>query len=165
MPTYNKEFSAKYIISLEEESSWFSECKHEFSGFQHIYPKRENTDLLQKAVKWFKWEEKNGRVAKLEQTGTLDSLYSYIASAMYKFLRHCFINRKQTESYQLDNKTQSFDSNTMILQMDFDENYTCTAKDGVQSAHWKQAQITMYTSVAWFRSDIFSHIIINGNLI
>ena len=26
-----------------------------------------------KAVKWFKWEEKNGCIAKLEQTGTLDS--------------------------------------------------------------------------------------------
>ena len=36
----------------------------------------------------------------------------------------------------------------MTLQMDFAENYACTAQDGVQSAHWKQAQVTLYTSVA-----------------
>ena len=49
-------------------------------------------------------EEKNGRIAKLEQTGNLNSLYSHIASAMPKFLKHCFINRKQTKSYQLDKR-------------------------------------------------------------
>ena len=37
---------------------------------------------------------------------------------MPQFLKHCFINRKQTESCQLDNEeAQSFDSNTMTLQM------------------------------------------------
>ena len=96
--TYNKQFSATCIISPEEESCWFNECKYEFCCFQHIYPKPDNADLLQKAVKWFKREEKNGCIAKLEQTGTLDSLYNYIVSAMPKFLKHCFINRKQTES-------------------------------------------------------------------
>ena len=45
----------------------------------------------------------------------------------------------------------------MTLYMDFAKNYVYTAQDEVQSAHWKQAQITLYTSVAWCRSDIFSH--------
>ena len=47
----------------------------------------------------------------------------------------------------------------MTLYMDFAKNYVYTAQDEVQSAHWKQAQITLYTSVAWCRSDIFSHVI------
>ena len=51
-----------------------------------------------------------------------------------------------------------------VSMMDFAENYACTAQDEVQSAHWKQAQIKLYTSVAWFRSDIFLHIIIGDNL-
>ena len=52
----------------------------------------------------------------------------------------------------------------MTLQIDFAENYACIAQDEVQSAHWKQAQITLYTSVAWLRSDIFLHVIISDNL-
>ena len=87
-------------------------------------------------MEWFKWEEKNGCIENLEQTGALDSLYNYIASAMAKLLKHCFINRKQTESYQLDKEeAQSLDSNTMTLQTDFAKNYACTAQDEVQSAH------------------------------
>ena len=129
IPTYNKEFSATCITSPEEESCWFSKCKHEFCGFQDIYPKPDNANLLQKAVKWFKWEFKNGCISKLEQTGTLGSLYNYTASAMSKFLKHGFINKKQTESYQLDKEeAQSFDFNTMMLQMDFAENYALQHK-------------------------------------
>ena len=104
IPTYNKEFSATCIISPEEEPCWFSESKHEFCGFQHIYPKPDNANLLQKPMKWFKWEEKNGCVAKLEQTGTLDSLHNYTASAMPKFLRHCFINRNKLKVTNLIEK-------------------------------------------------------------
>ena len=82
-----------------------------------------------------------------------------------KFLKHCFINRKQNESYQLDKEeAQFFDSNTMTVQMDFAENYACTAQDEVKSAHWKKAQITLHTSAAWFRSDILLHVIISDNL-
>ena len=67
--TNNKQFSATCIISPEEESCWFSECKHEFCGFQHIYPKPDNANLLQKAVKWFKWE---GRMVVLQNWNKLE---------------------------------------------------------------------------------------------
>ena len=67
--------------------------------------------MLQKSIKWFKWETKNGCIAKLEQTGTSDNLHNYIASDMPKLLKHFFINRKQTETYELDKEeAQSFDS-------------------------------------------------------
>ena len=40
----------------------------------------------------------------------------------------------------------------MFFQMDYAENYTSRAQDEVQSAHWNLAQVTLYTSVSWFRS-------------
>ena len=132
IPSYNKEFSATCIISTEEELCWFSKCKYGFCGFQHIYPKPGYDYSLQKAVKWFKWEDKNDCIAKLEQTGSFDSLCNYIASAMVKFLKHCFINRKQTESSQFDKEeAQSFDSNTVKLEIDFAKNYAITSQDKV----------------------------------
>ena len=45
--------------------------------------------------------------------------------------------------------------------MDYAENYTCRAQDEVQSAHWNQAQVTLYTSVLWFRNQIIPHVIIS----
>ena len=34
-----------------------------------------------------------------------------------------------------------------VLQMDYAENYTCIARDEIQSGHWNQAQVTLFTSV------------------
>ena len=51
-------------------------------------------------------------------------------------------------------------SDFAVLQMDFAENYTCSSQDKVQSAHWNQAQITLYTSVMWSQETIKSHVII-----
>ena len=45
--------------------------------------------------------------------------------------------------------------------MDYAENYSCSTKDEVQSAHWDQAQVTLYTSASWFRNRILSHVIIS----
>ena len=51
----------------------------------------------------------------------------------------------------------------MMLQMDYAENYSCRAQDEVQTAHWKQEQVTLYTSVSWFRDQICSHVIVSDS--
>ena len=95
----------------------------------------------------------------------LKKIYSYINSALPKFLKHCFINCKQSESYQVDKQqARHTDSTTMMLQIDFAEKHTCNAQDEVQSAHSKQVQVILYTSVAWFSNSILSHVIVSDNL-
>ena len=51
----------------------------------------------------------------------------------------------------------------MKLDIDFPKNYAIQHMIK-QSAYQKQAQITLHTLVAWFRSDIFLHVIISDNL-
>ena len=51
----------------------------------------------------------------------------------------------------------------MMLQMDYTENYPCRAQDEVQTAHWNQEQVTLYTSVTWFRDHICSHVIVSDS--
>ena len=51
----------------------------------------------------------------------------------------------------------------MMLQMDYAENYSCRAQDEVQTAHWNQEQVTLYTSVTWFRDHICSHVIVSDS--
>ena len=48
------------------------------------------------------------------------------------------MKRKQAKSYEEDKQEALMkNSNTVMIQVDFAENYTCTAQDEVQSAHWK----------------------------
>ena len=55
-------------------------------------------------------------------------------------------------------------SNTVMTKVDFAENYTCAAQDEVQSAYWKQNQITLFTSVLSFREKTQCEVIISDHL-
>ena len=68
----------------------------------------------------------------------------------------------QAKQYEEDKKTAACPmSQTAVVQMDFSENYTCVAQDEIQSAHWNQGQVTLYTSVSWFRDQIISHVVVS----
>ena len=128
----------------------------------NVYPFPDDHNLKEKHVKWFRWEDVNDRIIKNELSGTVHELYKYTETTVKSFLPHCFVKRKQEESYQSDKvEAQNPESTIMMLQMDYAENYSCSAQDEVQSAHWNQAQVTLYTSVSWFRDKILSQVIIS----
>ena len=75
------------------------------------------------------------------------------------------MKRKQAKSYEDDKSEAAIkNSNTAMLQVDFAENYTCIAQDKVQSTHWKQNQITLFSSVMWFRENIKCEVITSDHL-
>ena len=65
----------------------------------------------------------------------LGNLYSYLCTIFPDLFIHLFVKRKPEKSYEEDLMKNS---NTVMIQVDFAENYTCTAQDEVQSAHRKQ---------------------------
>ena len=107
------------------------------------------TDLIQHEkpqnyddpAKWMKWEEDNGCIIKNQNSGSVSSLYNYLSSILPDFFMNTFVKRKQAKRYE-DEKSEAAmkNSNTAMLQVDFADNYMCTAQDEVQSAHWKQNQ-------------------------
>ena len=95
-----------------------------------------------------KWEEVNGRIIKNQKSGNVGSLYSYLCKIFPDFLIHSLLKRKQAKSYEEDKQEALMKkSNTVMIQVDFAENFICAAQDEVQSAHWKQNQINLFTSV------------------
>ena len=75
-----------------------------------------------------KWEDVNGRIIKNQNSGTVGSLYTYLCTIFPDFFVHSFVKRKQAKSYEED-KQEAFMkiSNTVMIQVDFAENYTCAA--------------------------------------
>ena len=85
-----------------------------------------------------KWEEVNCRIIKNQKSGTDGSLYSYLCTIFPNFSIHSFVKKKQAKSYEKDKLEDLIkNSNTVIIKLDFAENYICAAQDEVQSAHWK----------------------------
>ena len=64
-----------------------------------------------------------------------------------RFLQDVFIKRQQS-SY-LEEKLTNLDKGEAVVQVDFAENYTCRYQDDIQSAHWHQEQVTLFTVAVW----------------
>jgi len=163
VPLYTTALPSSCLLCPDNDACWFSECDHAGCGFQFKYQLPDDGSLVSKEVRWKKWEESSGRLVKGEETGTVKELYDYVCSLAPKFLRHCRIKRLQAQQYEADKVAANLaDSHMAVLQMDFSENYTCIAQDEIQSAHWNQMQLTLYTSVSWFRGMTMPHVVVSN---
>ena len=77
------------------------------------------------------------RQKKKEKKGTFENLLPTLQNLLTNFLlRWYFINKLQTEAYNACRLTvTAADSKTMMVQMDFSENFSCVYQDEVSSAH------------------------------
>ena len=88
-----------------------------------------------------------------------------MSSILPDFFIHTSVKRIQAKGYEDDKSEAAMkNSDTAMLQVDFAENYTCTPQDEVQSAQSKQNQITLFTSVMWFRENTKCEAIISDHL-
>ena len=51
-----------------------------------------------------------------------------------------------------------------MIQGNFSENYSCMFQDEIQSAHWKQDQVSLFTAALWFNGELHSKVIASDDL-
>lgn len=60
----------------------------------------------------------------------------------------CF---RKTETKQFFNYiTENASDHTVVCQVDYAENFTLCNQDQIQSAHWSNKQVSIFTAYAWF---------------
>ena len=74
------------------------------------------------------------------------------------------VKNEQFESY---NKTKQLateeNSNSTMIQMDFEEYFTYLYQDEVDSAHCKTNSVTLFTVMIWFQKESISMLIVSDN--
>lgn len=60
--------------------------------------------------------------------------------------------------------TNNTEPEEALIQVDFSENYTCVNQDEIQSAHWNQRQVSLFTVAVWHSGSQHSHVIASDNL-
>jgi hypothetical protein len=105
-------------------------------------------DVLDQPITYLKWlEGDDGYLMKdVIQSASVRNALQNLEDSLPQFLWHSFVKNEQQTAYQ-DQKAESqeVDSQTAMLQVDFAENYTALFQDEVQSAHWRQRQISIFT--------------------
>ena len=91
-------------------------------------------------------KEKYQTVAKKLVEGTVENALDDLKEQLPRFLWDNLLKEKQSAAYEDDKIRSGGQAKTnCMVQIDFAENYTCVYQDEVQSAHWRQTQITIFT--------------------
>ena len=159
---YTKEtFTARCVCDVDNEVCMTNNCK-KCSNAKQFYRNIRDTVPEESYFKWHQWSEVNGYLQQTENEGSTTDAFNELAMQLPKFLWHSFVKEKQALSYN-DAKTKSMmpDSTSCVLQMDFAENFTCQSQDEIQSAHWNQNQITLFTVMVYHRGENLSLVIVS----
>ncbi|CAB4041133.1 Sentrin-specific protease 2 [Paramuricea clavata] len=138
-------------------------------------------DVLEKEVTWYEWERiyisdlkcKSGKVnvvkrmKKVCKEGTVKDVLTSLQTKLPSFLEHVFVKRHQAAYFE--EKLNSIEDDEAVIQVDFAENYTWKFQDEIQSAHWNQQQVSLFTVAVWTKGPkgdkvCVSHVIVSDEL-
>lgn len=120
-------------------------------------------DCEELPVKWMKWEKNGDFLQKqdMKDKVVFDVLLEF-ASSFEKFKIHKYLVFTQHGVINEMKKTNS--DTSVILHMDFSENFSVAAQDEIQSAFFKRKQISIFTAVGYVGTqDKISFAIINDD--
>lgn len=95
------------------------------------------------------------------------NLIAHLTSIAPHFLRHSYIKRSQSNTFITFDRPRAASTafqSEAVLQIDFAENFVCEMQDEVQSAHWNQRQLTLFTSALCHNENFRSKVMISDNL-
>ncbi|XP_071481354.1 uncharacterized protein [Diadema antillarum] len=162
-PPYSHGLPERFLCSEPTRACWMNECDSckDGAGFRRIM----NYDTAD--AQWYVWKTaEDNRLMKAVEEGTTHDLADYICSLVPQFLEHTYIKRHQASEYQIckERATSNADPDEALIQIDFSENYTCVAQDEIQSAHWNQRQVSLFTVAVWHYGSQHSYVITSDNL-
>ncbi|XP_072180506.1 uncharacterized protein [Diadema setosum] len=166
-PPYTRELPASFLCTDPSRECWLNECEkcREGAGFEKNF-KAVFEECMNSPSSWSQWESgDDGRMKKILEEGTVGELLHHAMTILPQFLKHCYVKREQAAVYnEHRKKAPESDVHHAVLQVDFSENYTCQAQDEIQSAHWNQHQVSLFTAALWHSGSLFSHVLASDNL-
>ena len=147
MPMYTHD-PQTFLCDAVNKECWMNQCEKckDGKGFTATCPLEETS-----TASWYTWKaDSSGKLSKVLEDGITDELYNHICTLIPQFMAHCFTKRMQAEAYNKEREDAGSDSadnsTAALLQVYFSENYTCVSQDEIQSAHWKQQQVSLFTA-------------------
>lgn len=172
IPDYANGFVQHFLCENSKDDCWFGKCDQctgisveKLAAFVKFYGKLP----MNTSTSWYTWikSQTSNRIEKKETSGTLDKLIVHIASISPQFLRHSIVKRQQSETFNSFDRPRAknieFDREALI-QIDFAENFVCEYQDEVQSAHWNQRQLSLFTTALYHNEEFRPKVFVSNNL-
>ena len=112
----------------------------ELQLFNEMFTTKVPQEKLLTPVVWKRWDTHEGRMVRVEKTGTIEDLIVEFSDELPKFLIHSFVKREQSKIFDEIKADAKNNETVAVLQVDFAKNFAAVWQDEVQSAHWHQKQ-------------------------
>ena len=107
---------------------------------------------------WYQWEwtmqilsergkKSKRKIAKMQKVFKEGRVELALEEKLPKFLEDLFVKRMQAKYFE--ERIHTLPSNAAVPQVAFAENYTCKYQNKIQSGHWSQQQVTVFTRAIW----------------
>ena len=177
-PSYSSDFVNNFVCNPDSEECMLGKCAKCCDMFRKL-TKRENSDTSEDTVTWYEWERisvpsnpvkgkkkhpnKLKKMKKIGKEGTINDALASLEGKLPYFLKHVFIKRKQSTYFK--ETLAHLGEEECVVQVDFAENYGCAYQDEIQTAHWSQNQVTLFTVAVWTKEEEASENVCESNVI
>ena len=144
IPTEFHDFTAKLVCKQECKECMFGICC-DCPSIIILTPEIDCND-----IPWWQWaNNQNGKAEKQEFKGILMDCFDILKQQSSYFLKHTYIKRMQSRAFISERVSLKDDDSTVVIQVDFAENYTTQIQNAIQSSYWESKQFTLFTVCAW----------------
>ncbi|CAF3102305.1 unnamed protein product [Rotaria sp. Silwood2] len=153
-------FTKILVCDESNEQCMFSNCNYCSNNFKlHVESK-----IIDETVKlkWFQWNNNRGHAEKKEQEGTVKECVQCLSQQIKKYLNHVFIKRQQSKFFE--QMKDNSDDKSIVIQVDYADNFAIEEQDAIQSAHWSTKTISIFTAHAWCGPLNFSFALPSNNV-
>ena len=144
IPTEFHDFIAKLVCNQESEECMFGICC-DCPSITILTPEIDYNDISW----WQRANDQNGKTEKQEFKGSLMDCFDILKQQSSYFLKHTYIKRIQSRAFISERESLKDDDSTVVIQVDFAENYTTQIQNAIQSSYWVSKQFTLFTVCAW----------------
>ncbi|KAJ8886197.1 hypothetical protein PR048_012406, partial [Dryococelus australis] len=113
-------------------------------------------------ITWQQWVESEGCPKLRNYEGSIEDILIDLRMQLHSFKVHSYVQNVQSKAFE--DARRNIDTNELVLQIDFAENYSAVSQDEIQSVHWSHQHISIFTCCVWLKDTNCSFAVVSDNL-
>lgn len=146
-PQSMEEFLKETRCNLAEFNCMSSNCSICSKQFEEFFDLTRFAEKITDSIEYVQWQFVNKHFEQVEVKTNIQGALEELRSQATPFYLHVFCQKTSQSHFR--QMMESSSAEKVVLQVDFAENYTCLYQNEIQSAHWSNPQVSLFTAVMW----------------
>jgi hypothetical protein len=157
-----QEFIANNVCDIKNFECMHSKCKDCVHRIDDLVAIEQDSPAETITYRQWKMDTNTKRMEHVPVAETLAAALRELKAQVIPFKLHSFTKDQTQIHFNVLRKDSSPEN--ILLQVDFAENYAAQYQNEIQSAHWGNPQVCVFTGVVWYGDEKASYAIVADNI-